>query len=142
MQVHLAGTQRDEEVSILSATFPVGSDCGHPIYTCDDKSAPPLEGSQAATSGKESFLLDAGHTCSALRSLPHRSRRTGDVPARNLLIHNKRRFDEFLRIAGIPAGQDAPPSDFPREAQAQKPLAHAARFGGRILAPPELRECM
>jgi len=131
MEIHLSGAQTGGEFSMIRATMPPGGDGGLHMHTQEDESIHLLDGSLDVTIGTDSFTLQAGQSYFAPRNIPHRLRNTGHAPARALLINTPGNFDEFIRRAGISAGQEAP-STFP-----QNLLYLAEEFGIKLLAPLE-----
>lgn len=138
MQIYLSGKETGGESSLIEAVMPPGGDGGLHVHLREDESVHLLDGSLQITVGGQMFPLKAGQTYFAPRNIPHRLRNTGSEPARALLINTPGTFDEFVIIAGIPAGQGASAAMIPDSDQVHRLMALAEEFGIRILAPPEV----
>ena len=138
IKILLSHRQTGGQFTLAEGIVPPGGDGGLHVHDREDETMHLLEGALEVTIGPRLLTLNAGESYFAPRTVPHRLRNLGAVPARSILVTTPGGFDRFITRAGMKIEAGAPLPEFapPTPEQIGRLMTLAAEAGIRILAPP------
>lgn len=129
MTLHLAGAQRGGAFCLLESLMPAGHATPPHLHQEEDEAFLVLEGELDTVVAGGTITMRAGEAAFAPRGVPHQLRNTSGRPVRAIVAATPAGFGDFVRAAGSPASDGAPPAGVP-----ERLAATAARFGIQIPA--------
>ena len=129
MKLHLAGEQTGGTFCLLESLTPAGHATPPHLHQEEDEAFLVLEGELDIVVAGETITVRAGEAAFAPRGIPHQLRNTSGRPVRAIVVTTPAGFGDFVRAAGSPASDGAPPAVVP-----ERLAATAARFGIQIPA--------
>ena len=100
--VCLSGADTGGAYCLLEVSLAPGMSVPRHTHTREDEAYFVLFG-ELEVVGDEVFILRSGDSLMAPRDIPHQLRNSGNVENHYLLVFSPSGFDEFLRVAAVPA---------------------------------------
>ncbi len=134
--IKTTGEETGEAFSVTEHYPPAGFAPPPHVHRNEDETFYVLEGEVSFLSGEDTFRGGVGTYVRMPRGVPHTYRVEGESPARLLIVTAPAGFERFIRDSGVPARDLTEPVPPPTQADIEKMLAVAPRYGVEILPPP------
>ena len=134
--VKTAGEETGGAFSVTEHHPPAGFGPPPHIHHHEDEAIYVLAGEVSGFSGERTFRGGPGAYVLLPRGIPHAYKVEGNAPARLLVLTAPAGFERFVRDAGVPAEDRTAPAPPATQADIERMLATAPRYGVEILPPP------
>jgi mannose-6-phosphate isomerase-like protein (cupin superfamily) len=132
----LTAKETGGQFSLFEFTVPPERGSPPHVHHNEDETFVILEGEAEFTVAGQSHHVGKGQTVFGPRNVPHNFRNVGSVPLRMIVMTTPGGLDEFFAAAGTPAPDQTTLPPPPTEADKQRMLSVAARYGIELLPPP------
>lgn len=134
--IKTAGEMTGEAFSVTEHFPPAGFGPPPHIHHNEDEAIYVLEGEVSFLWDDRTFRGGPGSYTLLRRGIAHTYKVEGDSPARLLIVTTPAGFERFVRDSGVPADDRTAPVPPATQADIEKMLATAPRYGIEILPPP------